>query len=81
KHGTAFLTRRGDSNRYIIFGENGVLMMATMNAEGFESLGSFQAVEPTGECFGRKVVWSHPAYADGAAFIRNDNEIVAVELR
>jgi len=26
------------------------------------------------------VVWSHPAYANQTAYIRNDKEIVAVDL-
>ena len=79
-HGTAFVTRVGDTDRYLIFGEAGQLMLANLTREKFESLGSFQAIEPTGEAFGRDVVWSHPAYAGRTAFIRNDKEIVAVDL-
>ena len=79
-HGTAFVTRVGDTDRYLIFGEAGQLMLAKLTREKFESLGSFQAIEPTGEAFGRDVVWSHPAYAGRTAFIRNDKEIVAVDL-
>ena len=30
--------------------------------------------------FGRKVVWCAPAYADKKAFIRNDKEIICVDL-
>ena len=37
-------------------------------------------LEPTAECFGRSVVWSHPAYAQKTLFARNDKEIVAVNL-
>ncbi len=60
--------------------ETGDLQMARLTAEGYEDLGRFHAVEPTGECFGRTVVWSHPAYANRTAYIRNDKEIVAVNL-
>ena len=80
KHGTAFLTRIGDSDRYLILGEAGQLMLARLTREKFESLGAFQALEPTGEAFGRKVLWSHPAYANRTAYIRNDKEIIAVDL-
>ena len=80
KHGTAFLTRIGDSDRFLVMSETGALIMARLTADGYEELGKFQAVEPTGECFGRKVVWSHPAYANQTAYIRNDKEIVAVDL-
>lgn len=79
-HGTAFVTRIGDTDRYLIMGEAGQLLMAKMTPEKFESLGSFQAIEPTGEAFGRDVLWSHPAYANRTAFIRNDKEIIAVDL-
>lgn len=79
-HGTGFVTRIGDTDRYFIFNEVGELMVAQMNAEKFESRGRFAIVEPTGEAFGRQVVWSHPAYAGKTAFIRNDKEIVAVDL-
>lgn len=80
KHGTAFLTRMGSTNDYLIFNELGDLLIANMTASGFESKGRFHVLEPTNEAFGRDVVWSHPAYADKTAFIRNDAEIVAVDL-
>lgn len=79
-HGTAFVTRIGDSNRYFILNELGELMMAELTAKEFKSLGKFAVLEPTGEAFGRQVLWSHPAYAQQTAFIRNDKEIVAVDL-
>jgi outer membrane protein assembly factor BamB len=79
-HGTAFLTRLGATDRYLIMSETGALLMARLTREGYEDLGRFQVLEPTGECFGRRVVWSHPAYANRTAFIRNDQEIVAVDL-
>jgi outer membrane protein assembly factor BamB len=80
KHGTAFLTRLADSNRYLVMSETGDLQMAELTANGYKDLGRFHVLEPTSECFGRSVVWSHPAYADRTAYIRNDKEIVAVDL-
>lgn len=80
KHGTAFITRIGDTDRYFLFSEIGDLLMAKLTKEGYQGLGRFHALEPTGEAFGRAVVWSHPAYANRTAYIRNDNEIVAVDL-
>ena len=79
-HGTAFLTRIGKSNRYLVMNEVGDLMMSELTKEGYSGLGSFHVLEPTGESFGRDVVWSHPAYANRTAYIRNDKEIVAVDL-
>lgn len=80
KHGTGFVTRIGDTDTYFIMNEVGDLMMAKMTREKFESLGRFHVLEPTGEAFGRAVLWSHPAYADRTMFARNDKEIVAVDL-
>jgi len=80
KHGTAFLTRLGDSDRFLIFSETGHLRIAELTPEGYEEFGSFKVVEPTSEAFGRDVVWSHPAYANRTAYVRNDQEIVAVDL-
>ena len=79
-HGTGFVTRIGDTDRYFIMNEVGDLVMAKMTPEKFESLGRFHVLEPTGEAFGRDVVWSHPAYAEKTLFARNDKEIVAVDI-
>ena len=54
--------------------------MAKLTPDGYEDLGRFHVLRPTGEAFGRSVVWSHPAYAGQTAFARNDEEIVAVDL-
>jgi outer membrane protein assembly factor BamB len=80
KHGTAFLTRIADTDRYLVMSETGDLQIARLTEQGYEDLGRFRVLEPTGECFGRSVVWSHPAYANRTAYIRNDKEIVAVDL-
>ena len=37
-------------------------------------------IEPTGAAFGRKIVWSHPAFADKCVFARNDKELICVSL-
>ena len=80
KHGTAFLTRIADSNRFLVMSETGDLQIAELSPNGFRKRGQFHALDPTAECFGRSVVWSHPAYANRTAYIRNDKEIVAVDL-
>lgn len=78
--GNAFITRHVPSGRYLLFGEDGHLTIATMNADGFQSHGQMKVLDATQSAFGRKVIWSHPAYADRTAFIRNDKELVAVDL-
>jgi hypothetical protein len=37
-------------------------------------------IEPTGTAFGRKVVWCMPAFADKKLFVRNDKELICVDL-
>ena len=80
RHGTAFITRRGDSNQYFLMSESGDFIVAELSADGYLEKGRFHVLEPTAECFGRSVVWSHPAYAQKTLFARNDKEIVAVNL-
>jgi hypothetical protein len=80
RHGTAFLTRIGKTDRYFLMSETGDLLMARLSEQGFEERGRFHVLEPTAECFGRSVVWSHPAYAKRTLYARNDEEIVAVDL-
>ena len=79
-HGTAFLTRIGDTNRFFIMSEVGDLLISELTPEKYIPHGRFHVLEPTGECFGRSAVWSHPAYANKTVYVRNDKEIVAVDL-
>ena len=60
--------------------EVGDLLMVELTPEKYVSKGRFHVLEPSGEAFGRNVVWTHPAYANQTAFVRNDTEIVAVDL-
>ena len=77
-HGTAFAVRNGE--RHFLFAETGHLIVAKLTPEKYEELGRAKLIEPTGEAFGRKVVWSHPAFADKKIFVRNDKEIAAFDL-
>lgn len=77
-HATSFIVRNGD--RYFLFSETGDLILAKLSAEKYEEISRFHLLDPTGECFGRDVVWSHPAYANKCCFARNDKELVCVSL-
>ena len=61
-----------------IFSETGDLILATLTPERYVELGRMHVVDPTNECFGRNVVWTHPAFAYRCIFIRNDQELVCV---
>ena len=81
KHGTAFLVRvapPGDGTRTWIFSETGDLILARLTPEKYEELGRMHLLDPTNECFGREVVWSHPAFANRCIYARNDRELVCV---
>ena len=80
RSGTCFVTRHEPSGRYLLFGEMGTLTIVSMDAEKLRPHGQMQVLEPTQSAIGRKVIWSHPAYANKTAYIRNDNELVAVDL-
>lgn len=75
---TAFITRH--QNRYFFFTEKGDLIIAKLSPEGYEEIDRAHVIEPTGQAFGRPVVWSAPAYANKTAFIRNDKQLIAVDL-
>lgn len=77
-HGTAFVVRNGD--RYFLFSETGDLILAKLSAKAYEEVSRFHVLNPTGECFGRDVVWSHPAFANKCCYARNDKELVCVSL-
>lgn len=77
-HGTAFLVKHQD--RFFLFSETGDLILAKLSVNGYEEISRFHVVDPTQECFGRSVIWSHPAFAEKCCFARNDKEIVCVSL-
>ncbi len=77
-NGTAFIVRQAD--RFWLFNENGELVIAKMTPAGYTEIDRAKVIEPTNVAFGRDVVWSMPAFANRKAFIRNDNEIICVDL-
>lgn len=78
-HGTAFIVRHQD--KYFLFNETGDLITAKLSRDGYEETGRDHLLEPTNNAFGRNVVWTHPAFANGHCFLRNDKEIICVSLR
>ena len=77
-HGTAFIVRHND--RFFLFSETGDLILAHLSPQGYREISRFHVLDPTNECFGRPVVWSHPAFAEKCVFARNDKEVVCVNL-
>ena len=87
KHGTAFLVRHEPAdtgakrgNRTWIFSETGDLILAELTPQAYREVGRMHLLAPTNECFGREVVWSHPAFSGRCVFARNDRELVCLSL-
>jgi outer membrane protein assembly factor BamB len=80
--GTAFIIRHGEvGNRYWMFNEHGELIIANLTPEGYEEIDRTpQLIEPTNQAFGRRVVWSMPAFANKRMYVRNDRECICVDL-
>lgn len=76
--GATFVTKNGD--RFFIFGENGDLVIAQLSPEKYDEISRTKLLDPVGVGLGRRIVWSHPAYANKCVFARNDQEIVCYSL-
>jgi outer membrane protein assembly factor BamB len=76
--GTAFIVKQAD--RFWLFNELGELVIAKMTPASYEEISRAKVIEQTNNAFGRKVVWSMPAFAQKKAFIRNDKELICVDL-
>jgi outer membrane protein assembly factor BamB len=76
--GTAFIVKQGE--RFWMFNELGELVIAKLTPEGYSELDRAKVIEPTNVAFGRKVVWSAPAWANKKVFLRNDQECICVDV-
>ena len=76
--GTAFVVKNGD--RFFLASETGHLIIAHLSPKGYDEVGRWKMLEPTGAAFGRRVLWSHPAFAHKCIFARNDKELICASL-
>jgi outer membrane protein assembly factor BamB len=76
--GTAFIVKNGE--RFVFFNEKGELVFAKLSPTGYEEVSRAKVIEPTGTGFGRSVVWSMPAFANKRVYVRNDKDLVCVDL-
>jgi outer membrane protein assembly factor BamB len=74
----AFIVKHGD--RFFLANEKGELIIARIKPQGYEELSRCKIIDPTTDGLGRRVVWSHPAFANRCVYARNDKEIVCVSL-
>jgi outer membrane protein assembly factor BamB len=69
-----------NGNKTWMFNEQGELIIAELSPEGFKEISRTKIIEPTKEQLPRGVTWSHPAFANQHVFIRNDNELISVDI-
>jgi outer membrane protein assembly factor BamB len=77
----AFIVEQGD--HFVLFNELGDLILAKMTPKGYDEISKANILRPTNTMAGprgRRVIWSHPAFADRSVFARNDEEIIRVSL-
>ena len=74
----AFLIKHGD--RFFVANEKGDLIIAKLTPQGYQEISRAHLLEPTNPMAGRDVVWAHPAFANRQVFMRNDEEIICVDL-
>ncbi|NIP98552.1 MAG: PQQ-binding-like beta-propeller repeat protein, partial [Akkermansiaceae bacterium] len=80
RHGTAFIVYHPANKQFWLFGEMGDLIIAELSPEGYREVSRAHLLEPTNTTGSRPVLWSHPAFAMKSAFIRNDRELIRVNL-
>ncbi len=76
--GNCFTVKNG--NRFFLFSEKGELVIARLSSKGYEEIDRAKVIEPTNTDPGRPVVWCHPAFANRRMYVRNDREMVCVDL-
>jgi glucose dehydrogenase len=74
----AFIVKNQD--RFFLFNEKGDLIIAHLSPKGYEEISRAHVIDPVNRDAGRLVVWSHPAFAHRHMFVRNDQEILCVDL-
>jgi outer membrane protein assembly factor BamB len=80
EHGNAHITPNGD--REFLFNESGQLIITRLDASGYRELSRTHLITPTEDINDdRPVTWSHPAYAGGHVFVRNDEQLRCFSLQ
>lgn len=75
---TAFIVKNGD--RFVFYTEKGEIVFGRLSPKGFEEIDRAKVLDPTGAAFGRKVSWCMPAFANKRMYVRNDKELICVDL-
>jgi outer membrane protein assembly factor BamB len=76
--GSVFWVEQG--SRVFTFTDSGDLVILKLNSTKYEEVARAHILDPIGSDRGRKVIWSHPAFAQQKMIVRNEKEIVCVSL-
>jgi outer membrane protein assembly factor BamB len=77
---TVFMVPHG--KKVFIFNEKGDLLLARLTPAGYDEISRTHVIDPdmSSSGGGRKVVWSHPAFANRSLYVRNNHEIRCISL-
>jgi outer membrane protein assembly factor BamB len=75
---TIHLTANGDS--VLLFTDQGYLIRARLDGEGYHEVSRVLLIEPTYLFSGRKIVWAPLAFANRHVFARNEQELICASL-
>ncbi len=76
--GNCFTVKNGV--RFFLFSEKGDLIIANLSPTGYQEISRAHLLDPVNTDPGRSVVWSHPAFANRRVYVRNDQELICVDL-
>jgi hypothetical protein len=79
-YGTAFIVYHPGNRQFWLFGEMGDLIIAELSPERYREIARAHILKPTNTSGSREVLWSHPAFAMKSVFVRNDHELIRVDL-
>jgi outer membrane protein assembly factor BamB len=66
-----------------MFNEQGEMIVGRLDPDGMEEISRVKIIEPTRPQLPNRsggVCWAHPAFANRCVFVRNDQEIVCIDL-
>ena len=69
-----------NDNRFFLSTDTGDLVIARLDGEGYHEHSRAHLIEPNQRIGSRRVVWSHPAFANCNVYLRNDGEIRCYSL-
>jgi hypothetical protein len=67
-------------DRYLLVNDFGDVVIARLSPNGYQEVSRAHLIDPDHDIGNRKVVWSHPAFANKCIYMRNDHEILCYSL-